>query len=77
MLGSSNYERVYTIKNIKDENEQQVAIVEMDAIPATEDAAVAMPRSARPELKRCSMPPHHNKVVSPAAGRPPTHTTGY
>jgi hypothetical protein len=36
MLGSESYEKIYTLNQIKDQDNRQVAIIEMNAIPASE-----------------------------------------
>jgi hypothetical protein len=36
MMGSESYEKIYTLNKIEDQDNQQVAIVEMNAIPASE-----------------------------------------
>jgi hypothetical protein len=36
MLGSESYEKIYTLNKIKDRDNRQVAIIEMNAIPASE-----------------------------------------
>jgi hypothetical protein len=36
MMGSESYEKIYTLNNIKDQDNRQVAIIEMNAIPASE-----------------------------------------
>jgi hypothetical protein len=36
MMGSESYEKIYTLNKIKDQDNQQVAIIEMNAIPASE-----------------------------------------
>ena len=38
MLGSESYEKIYTLNKIKDRDNRQVAIIEMNAIPASETA---------------------------------------
>jgi hypothetical protein len=38
MLGSESYEKIYTLNKIKDRDNRKVAIVEMNAIPASETA---------------------------------------
>jgi len=38
MMGSKSYEKIYTLKEIKDTDGQRIAIVEMDAIPTSEMA---------------------------------------
>ena len=38
MMGSRSYERIYTLKQVKDADNEQVAIVEMKAIPSSEMA---------------------------------------
>ena len=38
MMGSESYEKIYTLNKIKDQDNQQVAIIEMNAIPASETA---------------------------------------
>lgn len=38
MMGSESYEKIYTLNEIKDQDNQQVAIIEMNAIPASETA---------------------------------------
>jgi hypothetical protein len=36
MMGSESYEKIYTLNNIKDQDNRRVAIIEMNAIPASE-----------------------------------------
>jgi hypothetical protein len=36
MMGSESYEKIYTLNKIKDRDNRQVAIIEMNAIPASE-----------------------------------------
>ncbi len=36
MLGSESYEKIYTLNQIKNQDNRQIAVVEMDAIPASE-----------------------------------------
>ena len=36
MMGSESYEKIYTLNNIKNQDNRQVAIIEMNAIPASE-----------------------------------------
>jgi hypothetical protein len=36
MLGSTSYEKIYTIKEIKDSDSRRIAVIEMNAIPTTE-----------------------------------------
>jgi len=36
MMGSKSYEKIYTLKEIKDAENRQIAIVEMNAIPSSE-----------------------------------------
>jgi hypothetical protein len=36
MMGSESYEKIYTLNNIKDQDNRQVAVIEMNAIPASE-----------------------------------------
>lgn len=36
LMGSESYEKIYTLNKIKDRDNQQVAIIEMNAIPASE-----------------------------------------
>lgn len=36
MMGTKSYERIYTLKEIKDEENCQIAVVEMNAIPSAE-----------------------------------------
>jgi hypothetical protein len=36
MMGSESYEKIYQLRKIEDQNNQQVAIIEMNAIPASE-----------------------------------------
>ncbi len=38
MMGAESYEKIYTLNKIKDRDNQQVAIIEMNAIPASETA---------------------------------------
>jgi hypothetical protein len=38
MMGSESYEKIYTLNNIKDQDNRRVAIIEMNAIPASETA---------------------------------------
>jgi len=38
MMGSKSFERIYTLKEIKDVDNRQIAIVEMNAIPSSEMA---------------------------------------
>jgi len=38
MMGSQSYEKIYTLKEIKDTDNRQIAIVEMNAIPSSETA---------------------------------------
>ena len=38
MMGSKSYERTYELKGIKDADDRQIAVVEMEAIPSTEMA---------------------------------------
>jgi len=38
MMGSKSYEKIYTLKEIKDTGNQQIAIVEMNAVPSSEMA---------------------------------------
>jgi hypothetical protein len=38
MMGSESYEKIYTLSKIKDRDNRQVAIIEMNAIPASETA---------------------------------------
>ncbi|MGA1980430.1 MAG: hypothetical protein ABSG99_07725 [Sedimentisphaerales bacterium] len=38
MMGSESYEKIYTLNKIKDQNNRQVAVIEMNAIPASETA---------------------------------------
>jgi len=38
MMGSKSYEKIYTLKEIKDAENRQIAIVEMNAIPSSEKA---------------------------------------
>jgi len=38
LMGSKAYERVYTLKEVKDADNQRIAVVEMDAIPTSEMA---------------------------------------
>jgi len=38
MMGAKSYERVYTLKGIEDRDGQQIAVVEMNAIPSSEMA---------------------------------------
>ena len=38
MMGSESYEKIYTLNEIKDQDNRQVAIIEMNAIPASETA---------------------------------------
>jgi hypothetical protein len=38
LMGSKSYEKVYTLKEIKDMDNRQIAIAEMDAIPSAEKA---------------------------------------
>lgn len=38
LMGPKSYEKIYTLKEIKDANSQQIAIVEMNAIPTSEMA---------------------------------------
>jgi hypothetical protein len=36
MMGSESYEKIYTLNNIKDQDNRRVAVIEMNAIPASE-----------------------------------------
>ncbi len=38
MMGSKSYERIYTLEEIKDMNGQQIAVVDMKAVPTSETA---------------------------------------
>lgn len=38
LMGSKSYEKIYTVKKIKDQDKRKVAIVEMNAIPSSEMA---------------------------------------
>jgi hypothetical protein len=38
MLGSGSYEKIYTVKEIKKQDDQQIAVVQMDAVPSSADA---------------------------------------
>ena len=38
MMGSKSYEKIYTLKEVKDTDHRQIAIVEMNAIPSSEMA---------------------------------------
>ncbi|GAF73196.1 unnamed protein product, partial [marine sediment metagenome] len=38
LMGSKSYEKIYTVKEIKDQDKRKVAIVEMNAIPTSEMA---------------------------------------
>lgn len=38
LMGSKSYEKIYTLKEIKDTDNRQIAIVEMNAIPSSETA---------------------------------------
>ena len=38
MMGSKSYEKIYTLKEIKDTDNRQIAIIEMNAIPSSEMA---------------------------------------
>jgi len=38
MMGSKSYEKIYTLKEIKDEDNHRVAIARMEAVPSTEKA---------------------------------------
>ena len=38
MMGPKSYERIYTLKEVKDQNNRKVAIAEMKAVPSTEMA---------------------------------------
>jgi hypothetical protein len=38
MMGSKSYEKVYTLKEIKEVNNKQIAVAEMKAIPSSEMA---------------------------------------
>lgn len=38
MLGSESYEKIYTLNQIREQDNQQVAVIEMNAIPAVEKA---------------------------------------
>ncbi len=38
LMGSESYEKIYTLNKIKDRDNRQVAIIEMNAIPASETA---------------------------------------
>ena len=37
-MGSKSYERIYTLKGLEADNDRQIAVVEMDAIPTAETA---------------------------------------
>ena len=38
LMGSNSYEKIYTLKEVKDTDKQQIALVEMSAIPTSEMA---------------------------------------
>ena len=38
LMGSKSYEKIYTLKELKDQDNHQIAIVEMNAIPTSETA---------------------------------------
>jgi hypothetical protein len=38
MLGSGSYEKIYTVKEIKKQGDQRIAVVQMDAVPSSADA---------------------------------------
>jgi hypothetical protein len=38
IMGSKSYERIYTLKGLEADNDRQVAVIEMDAIPTAETA---------------------------------------
>ena len=38
MMGSKSYEKIYTLKEVKDVNNHKIAIIEMNAIPSSEKA---------------------------------------
>ena len=53
LMGSKSYEKIYTVKEIKDQDKQQVAIVEMNAIPNSEMAE---------QLRKEQVPPTFSKM---------------
>ena len=38
MLGSGSYEKIYTVKEIKKQGDQRIAVVQMNAVPSSADA---------------------------------------
>jgi len=52
MMGSKSYERIYTLKETKDTNGRQVAVIEMNAIPSSEMAEQLHKEQATPDFSK-------------------------
>jgi len=50
IMGTKSYERIYTLKGLEADNDRQIAIVEMDAIPTAETAERLHEQQAAYEL---------------------------
>jgi len=52
LMGSKSYEKIYTLKEIKDQDNRQTAIVEMSAIPTSEMAEQLHKEQATPDFSK-------------------------